>query len=42
MFQAKSGNLVGRLNKVVLPDGTELRDSQLGAAKYGGEGEQSK
>jgi hypothetical protein len=33
MFQAKSGNPVGRLNKVVLSDGTELRDSQLGAAK---------
>jgi hypothetical protein len=42
MFQAKSGNPVGRLNKVVLPDGSELRDSQLGAAKYGADGEPSK
>ena len=39
MFQAKSGNPVGRLNKVVLADGTELRDSQLGAAKYGADGQ---
>lgn len=42
MFQAKSGNPVGRLNKVVLADGTELRDSQLGAAKYDAEGGKSK
>ena len=41
IFQAKSGNPVGRLNKVVLADGTELRDSQLGGAR-GGEGEQPK
>jgi hypothetical protein len=32
MFQAKSGGPVGRLNKVVFQDGTELKDSQLGGA----------
>jgi hypothetical protein len=31
VFRAKSGNPVGRLNKLVLADGTEFRDSQLGA-----------
>ena len=30
LYPAKSGNPVGRLNKVVLADGTTLRDSQLG------------
>ena len=30
IFQTKTGNLVGRLNKIVLADGTELRDSALG------------
>ena len=30
LYPAKSGNPVGRLNKVVLPDGKTLRDSQLG------------
>jgi hypothetical protein len=30
IYQSKSGNLVGRLNKIVLADGTELRDSALG------------
>jgi len=30
MFPAKSGKNVGRLNKIVLADGTELHDSQLG------------
>ena len=30
LFQSKTGNLVGRLNKIVLADGTELRDSALG------------
>ena len=35
MFQAKSGNPVGRLNKIVLADGTELSDSQLGGARGG-------
>jgi Family of unknown function (DUF6152) len=31
-FQSKTGNPVGRLNKIVLADGTTLRDSQLGDA----------
>jgi hypothetical protein len=30
IYPAKSGNPVGRLNKVVLTDGKTLRDSQLG------------
>jgi len=30
IFQAKSGNTVGRLNKIVFGDGKVLRDSQLG------------
>ena len=30
IYPAKSGNPVGRLNKVVLADGTTLKDSQLG------------
>jgi hypothetical protein len=30
LFQTKTGNPVGRLNKIVLADGTELRDSALG------------
>ena len=30
VFQSKTGNLVGRLNKIVLADGAELRDSALG------------
>ena len=30
MFQAKTGNPVGRINKIVLADGTTLRDSTLG------------
>ena len=33
IFPAKSGNPVGRLNKVTLADGTTLRDSQLGGDK---------
>lgn len=33
VFQTKSGNPVGRLNKVVMADGTEYRDSQLGGAR---------
>lgn len=41
LYQAKSGAPVGRLNKIVLADGTTLRDSQLGGEKYG-EGEQPK
>jgi len=32
-FQSKTGNPVGRLNKIVLSDGTTLRDSQLGDAE---------
>jgi hypothetical protein len=40
LFQAKTGNLVGRLNKIVLPDGTELRDSALGYREAEGEGKQ--
>jgi hypothetical protein len=30
IYPAKSGSPVGRLNKVILPDGKTLRDSQLG------------
>jgi hypothetical protein len=30
IYQAKSGRPVGRLNKIVLADGTELKDSALG------------
>jgi Family of unknown function (DUF6152) len=30
VYPAKTGNSVGRLNKIVLPDGTELHDTQLG------------
>jgi len=41
IFQTKSGNSVGRLNKVLLADGTELRDSQLGGAGAGGQQPQS-
>lgn len=35
VFQSKTGNPVGRLNKIVLPDGTALADSQLGGDKSG-------
>jgi hypothetical protein len=35
LWPAKSGRTVGRMNRVLLPDGRTLRDSQLG----GGEGE---
>ena len=38
IFQAKTGNPVGRLNKIVLADGTELRDSALGYREADGEG----
>jgi hypothetical protein len=34
VFQSKTGNPVGRLNKIVLTDGTSLRDSALGDQKY--------
>lgn len=37
IFLAKSGNPVGRLNKIVLADGTELKDSQLGGGSAGGQ-----
>ena len=30
LYPAKSGNFVGRLNKIVLADGKTLRDTQLG------------
>jgi len=30
VFQSKTGRPVGRLNKIVLADGTELRDGQQG------------
>jgi hypothetical protein len=33
VFQTKAGNPVGRLNKVVMADGTELKDSQLGGRR---------
>jgi hypothetical protein len=32
LYPAKSGSPVGRLNKILLPDGTELHDTQLGGA----------
>ena len=35
MFKAKNGNLVGRINKIVLSDGTVMRDSQTGADNGG-------
>jgi hypothetical protein len=41
-FQAKSGVPVGRLNRLVLSDGTILRDSQLGGDKYDDSGDRSK
>ena len=30
IYRSKTGNPVGRLNKIVLADGTELKDSALG------------
>lgn len=33
VFQAKTGNPVGRINKIVLADGSTLRDSTLGSDK---------
>jgi len=38
VFQTKSGNPVGRLNKIVMADGTEYRDSQLGNGPRGDAG----
>jgi len=37
LFQAKTGNPVGRINKIVLADGTTLRDSTLGSDRGGQE-----
>lgn len=34
IFQSKTGNPVGRLNRIVLPDGSSLKDSALGDQKY--------
>lgn len=34
VFQSKTGNSVGRLNKIMLPDGSSLKDSALGDQKY--------
>ncbi len=34
VFQSKTGRPVGRLNKIVLADGTELRDGQQGGKEY--------
>lgn len=34
LYQAKSGSPVGRLQKIVLSDGTTLRDSQQGGEKF--------
>ena len=34
VFQSKTGNSVGRLNKIVLSDGSSLKDSALGDQKY--------
>jgi Family of unknown function (DUF6152) len=31
MYQAKTGNPAGRLNKIVLADGSELHDTQVGS-----------
>ena len=33
IWPAKSGRPVGRLNRIVFPDGKELRDSQLGGGE---------
>ena len=30
VYMAKTGNPAGRLNKIILKDGTELHDTQLG------------
>lgn len=41
VFRAKSGSPVGRLNKIVMADGTEYRDSQLGNGPRGDSGQGS-
>jgi hypothetical protein len=38
MYVAKNGNPAGRLNKIVLADGTELHDTQLGGDAGGKSG----
>jgi hypothetical protein len=35
MYVAKNGNPAGRLQKIILADGTELHDTQLGGDKGG-------
>jgi hypothetical protein len=35
VFQSKTGSSVGRLNRIVLSDGSSLKDSALGDQKYG-------
>ena len=35
MFKAKNGSTVGRINKILLADGTVMRDSQTGADNGG-------
>jgi hypothetical protein len=35
MYLSKNGNPAGRLNKIVLADGSELHDTQLGADEGG-------
>jgi hypothetical protein len=42
MYPAKSGNPVGRLSRIVLSDGSTLRDSQQGGEKYNPGGGQPK
>jgi uncharacterized protein DUF6152 len=39
IFQSKAGTAVGRLNRIMLADGTALRDSQLGGDAYKGAAE---
>jgi len=38
IYQSKTGNPVGRLNKIVLADGSELKDSALGYRDVEGDG----
>ena len=42
MYPAKSGNPVGRLSKIVLGDGSTLKDSQQGGEKFSPGGGQPK
>jgi len=41
VFRAKSDSAVGRLNKIIMADGTEYRDSQLGNGPRGDSGQGS-